>query len=57
MVKVEEQQDFKYKKTKTHGHFTTMIENIKDEVQLLWIDMLMQIPGVTEHMAVAICRR
>lgn len=57
MVKVEEQQDYKYKKTKTHGHFSTMIESIKDEVQLLWIDMLMQIPGVTEHMAVAISNK
>jgi len=34
-----------------------MVENIKDEVRLLWIDMLMQVPGVTEYMAVAITKK
>jgi len=57
LVKVEEQQDFKYRKTKVHGNYSTLIENIKDDVQLLWVDMLMQVPGVNEYMAVAVSKR
>lgn len=36
------------KRGHTHSNLSTIVENITDKYELLWIDMLMQIPGISE---------